>query len=46
MNQASRVVMSYATLQMSEEIYGQIHHTNVCPNETGARMGEKASKAV
>lgn len=46
MNQASRVVMSNAMLQMSEEIYGQIHHTDACPKEAGVRMEEKTSKAL
>lgn len=45
MNQASRVVMSNAMLQMSEEIYGQIHHTDACP-KAGVRMEEKTSKAL
>lgn len=46
MNQASRVVMSNATLQMSEVTYEQIHHSDACPTETGAWVEEKATKAL
>jgi hypothetical protein len=46
MNQASRVVMSNATLQMSEVTYRQIHHSDACPTEIGAWVDEKATKAL
>lgn len=46
MNQASRVVMSNAMVQMSKETYGNIHHTDGRPKEAGARVEEKTSVAL